>query len=60
MTKIPTPRILDRKRKEENVIPDNVEYVVYYETRIVDGFQECTTHRVPKSEWPAYEKEHGL
>lgn len=60
MTKIPTPRILDRKRKEENVIPPDVEYVVYYETRIVDGQQVCTTHRVPKSEWPKYEKEHGL
>lgn len=63
MVKIPTPHILDRKRRQEPKAPDlpeDVPMIEYRETKIINGVQEVKLHRVPTSEWDAYAKENGL
>ncbi len=51
----------NEEQNPETDIPEGVETIVYnQQITLPDGTASVKQHRVPRDEWAAYEKEHGL
>lgn len=63
---MPNPRDLDPNFTEAKPpveeTPEKDVPMLVHQVRFIDenGVQQTKEHRVPVSEWPAYEKEHGF